>query len=168
MPIIKILPHAEYCPQGAEITASAGTSICEALLENKINIRYMLEDLGDSLVSGATRGGEIMNYTPKQLRILKMIYDYQQEHGFSPTYAELAGSFARRSSSWVTRVRISAAAFLLNVVATIREGSNGCPRPRARPRDTRSRTRRWRTTPTRACVLPVPALAARTRFLGSL
>jgi len=31
-----------------------------------------------------------MNYTPKQLRILKMIYDYQQEHGFSPTYAELA------------------------------------------------------------------------------
>lgn len=40
MPIIKILPHAEYCPQGAEITASAGTSICEALLENKISIEH--------------------------------------------------------------------------------------------------------------------------------
>ena len=40
MPIIKVLPHAEYCPQGAEITASAGTSICEALLENKINIEH--------------------------------------------------------------------------------------------------------------------------------
>ena len=38
MPIIKILPHAEYCPQGAEITVPAGTSICEALLDNKINI----------------------------------------------------------------------------------------------------------------------------------
>ena len=40
MPIIKILPNAEYCPQGAEITAPAGTSICEALLENKINIEH--------------------------------------------------------------------------------------------------------------------------------
>lgn len=31
-----------------------------------------------------------MNYTPKQLQILRMIYDYQQENGYSPTYAELA------------------------------------------------------------------------------
>jgi repressor LexA len=31
-----------------------------------------------------------MNYTPKQLQILQLIYRYQQEHGFSPTYAELA------------------------------------------------------------------------------
>ena len=34
MPIIKILPHAEYCPQGAQITAP------EALLDNKINIEH--------------------------------------------------------------------------------------------------------------------------------
>jgi 2Fe-2S ferredoxin len=34
MPTIKILPHPEYCPQGAQIQASAGTSVCEALLEN--------------------------------------------------------------------------------------------------------------------------------------
>ena len=40
MPIIKILPHPEYCPQGAEIRASAGTSICEALLENHIAIEH--------------------------------------------------------------------------------------------------------------------------------
>lgn len=40
MPIIKILPHAEYCPQGTHITAPAGTSICEALLDNKINIEH--------------------------------------------------------------------------------------------------------------------------------
>lgn len=40
MPIIKILPHAEYCPTGAEITAPAGTSVCEALLENHIRIEH--------------------------------------------------------------------------------------------------------------------------------
>ena len=40
MPTIKILPHAEYCPEGAEISAPAGTSICEALLDNKINIEH--------------------------------------------------------------------------------------------------------------------------------
>jgi len=43
MPIIKILPHPEYCPQGAEITAPAGTSICEALLDNDINIEHACE-----------------------------------------------------------------------------------------------------------------------------
>ncbi|MEP6825087.1 MAG: 2Fe-2S ferredoxin, partial [Ramlibacter sp.] len=37
MAIIKILPHPEYCPAGAELTVPAGTSICEALLDNKIN-----------------------------------------------------------------------------------------------------------------------------------
>jgi 2Fe-2S ferredoxin len=40
MPVIKILPHPEYCPQGAEITAPAGTSICEALLDNHIPIEH--------------------------------------------------------------------------------------------------------------------------------
>jgi 2Fe-2S ferredoxin len=40
MPVIKILPHAEYCPEGAQISAPSGTSICEALLENKINIEH--------------------------------------------------------------------------------------------------------------------------------
>ena len=40
MPVIKILPHPEYAPQGKEIEAPAGTSICEALLENGVNIEH--------------------------------------------------------------------------------------------------------------------------------
>jgi 2Fe-2S ferredoxin len=40
MPTIKILPHPEYCPNGAEVTAPAGTSICEALLDNDIDIEH--------------------------------------------------------------------------------------------------------------------------------
>ncbi|MDP9900118.1 ISC system 2Fe-2S type ferredoxin [Variovorax ginsengisoli] len=43
MPTIKILPHPEYCPQGAEISAPAGTSICEALLEHHVNIEHACE-----------------------------------------------------------------------------------------------------------------------------
>ena len=43
MPIIKILPHAEYCPEGIEVSAPAGTSICEALLDNHINIEHACE-----------------------------------------------------------------------------------------------------------------------------
>ncbi len=40
MATIKILPHPEYCPQGVQIQASAGTSVCEALLENNIPIEH--------------------------------------------------------------------------------------------------------------------------------
>jgi ferredoxin, 2Fe-2S len=40
MPVIKILPHAEFCPQGAELQAAAGSTICEVLLENHINIEH--------------------------------------------------------------------------------------------------------------------------------
>jgi ferredoxin, 2Fe-2S len=40
MPIIKILPHAELCPRGAELQAAVGSSICEVLLENHINIEH--------------------------------------------------------------------------------------------------------------------------------
>jgi ferredoxin, 2Fe-2S len=43
MPIIKILPHPEYCPQGTQIDAPAGTSVCEAMLENGINIEHACE-----------------------------------------------------------------------------------------------------------------------------
>jgi len=43
MPLIKILPHPDYCPQGADITAPAGTSICEALLEHHIKIEHACE-----------------------------------------------------------------------------------------------------------------------------
>jgi ferredoxin, 2Fe-2S len=40
MPIIKILPHPEYAPEGKQVTAPAGTSICEALLDNGVNIEH--------------------------------------------------------------------------------------------------------------------------------
>jgi ferredoxin, 2Fe-2S len=40
MPIIKILPHVEICPQGAELKAKAGDSICEILLDNGIHIEH--------------------------------------------------------------------------------------------------------------------------------
>jgi 2Fe-2S ferredoxin len=40
MPTIKILPHATLCPQGTSIQAKPGTSICEALLENHIEIEH--------------------------------------------------------------------------------------------------------------------------------
>ncbi|RZL56715.1 MAG: ISC system 2Fe-2S type ferredoxin [Variovorax sp.] len=43
MPTIKILPHPEYCPQGAEVQAPAGTSICEALLEHHVEIEHACE-----------------------------------------------------------------------------------------------------------------------------
>ncbi len=43
MPIIRILPHAEYCPQGDEIEAPRGTSVCEALLDHGIAIEHACE-----------------------------------------------------------------------------------------------------------------------------
>ena len=43
MPIIKVLPHPEYCPAGAEIQAPRGTSICEALLDHQVNIEHACE-----------------------------------------------------------------------------------------------------------------------------
>ena len=43
MPIIKVLPHPEYCPQGAQISAPACTSICEALLDHHIEIEHACE-----------------------------------------------------------------------------------------------------------------------------
>ena len=43
MPIIKVLPHPEYCPDGAKVEAASGTSICEALLEQGIEIEHACE-----------------------------------------------------------------------------------------------------------------------------
>ena len=43
MAIIKVLPHPEYCPQGADLDIPAGTSICEALLDNGIEIEHACE-----------------------------------------------------------------------------------------------------------------------------
>ena len=43
MPIIKVLPHTEYCPEGKEIEAAPGESICEALLEHGVAIEHACE-----------------------------------------------------------------------------------------------------------------------------
>ena len=43
MPIIKVLPHPEYAPEGAEIHANTGDSICEALLDHDIPIEHACE-----------------------------------------------------------------------------------------------------------------------------
>jgi 2Fe-2S ferredoxin len=40
MTTIRILPHPEYAPHGAEIDAPVGASICEALLDNGIAIEH--------------------------------------------------------------------------------------------------------------------------------
>ena len=43
MPTIKVLPHPDYAPQGAEFQAGVGDSICEALLEHGIQIEHACE-----------------------------------------------------------------------------------------------------------------------------
>jgi len=43
MPRITVLPHPEYCPEGAQVDAPTGTSICEALLEHDIPIEHACE-----------------------------------------------------------------------------------------------------------------------------
>lgn len=40
MPHIKILPHPEYCPQGADIEVPTGTTICQGLLDHHIPIEH--------------------------------------------------------------------------------------------------------------------------------
>jgi 2Fe-2S type ferredoxin (ISC system) len=40
MPVIRILPHPEYAPEGREFSAGAGTSLCEAMLEHGIEIEH--------------------------------------------------------------------------------------------------------------------------------
>ena len=40
---IKVLPHADICPQGAEFEAEAGVSICDNLLRHDIDIEHACE-----------------------------------------------------------------------------------------------------------------------------
>ena len=43
MPAIKVLPHSELAPEGAELRADAGVSICDALLGGGIEIEHACE-----------------------------------------------------------------------------------------------------------------------------
>ena len=40
---IIVLPHVELCPDGAVLEAEPGTSICDALLDNGIDIEHACE-----------------------------------------------------------------------------------------------------------------------------
>ena len=43
MPQLVILPHEEICPDGAVIEVKSGISICDALLQNDIDIEHACE-----------------------------------------------------------------------------------------------------------------------------
>jgi ferredoxin, 2Fe-2S len=43
MTIITILPHERLCPQGAQLDVAPGTSLCDALLQNQIEIEHACE-----------------------------------------------------------------------------------------------------------------------------
>lgn len=43
MPRVTVLPHAELCPQGMVIEAKPGTSLCDTLLGNGIDIEHACE-----------------------------------------------------------------------------------------------------------------------------
>ena len=45
MPVIKILPHPEYAPEGKTIEAPSGTMICEALLDNHVEIEHACDQV---------------------------------------------------------------------------------------------------------------------------
>jgi ferredoxin, 2Fe-2S len=43
MPKITVLPHATLCPEGTEIDAKPGVSICDTLLDNHVDIEHACE-----------------------------------------------------------------------------------------------------------------------------
>jgi 2Fe-2S type ferredoxin (ISC system) len=43
MPQIVVLPHVELCPDGMVIDVAAGKSVCDALLENGVEIEHACE-----------------------------------------------------------------------------------------------------------------------------
>ena len=46
MTTITVLPHPEYAPAGAEITVAPGTTICDALLDNGVDIEHACGKVG--------------------------------------------------------------------------------------------------------------------------
>lgn len=43
MPRIRVLPHPEICPEGAEVDARVGESICRTLLDHGVEIEHACE-----------------------------------------------------------------------------------------------------------------------------
>lgn len=46
MPKMTVLPHPEYCPAGASIEVAQKTTICDALLDNHIDIEHACGKVG--------------------------------------------------------------------------------------------------------------------------
>lgn len=46
MPKVTVLPHPELAPTGAELHISTGASICDALLDNEIDIEHACGKVG--------------------------------------------------------------------------------------------------------------------------
>lgn len=46
MPKIHVQPHPDYAPDGAELNVAPGTSICDALLDNRIDIEHACGKVG--------------------------------------------------------------------------------------------------------------------------
>jgi ferredoxin, 2Fe-2S len=43
MPKIRVLPHAELCPEGTEFNLPAGANLCRSLLDNGVDIEHACE-----------------------------------------------------------------------------------------------------------------------------
>ena len=43
MPRVTVLPHAEICPEGAQLEVEPGISLCDAMLKNHIEIEHACE-----------------------------------------------------------------------------------------------------------------------------
>jgi len=43
MPHVKVLPHPQICPEGAEFDVKAGENLCRALLDHGIEIEHACE-----------------------------------------------------------------------------------------------------------------------------
>ncbi len=43
MPRVTVLPHAEICPEGAQLEVEPGISLCDAMLRNHIEIEHACE-----------------------------------------------------------------------------------------------------------------------------
>ena len=46
MPKLTVLPHPDYAPEGATIEAETGTSICDTLLDNGVEIEHACGKVG--------------------------------------------------------------------------------------------------------------------------
>ncbi|MDB5906376.1 MAG: Ferredoxin, 2Fe-2S type, system [Massilia sp.] len=46
MPMITVMPHPEYAPDGVTVEAPPGTAICDALLDNGIEIEHACGKVG--------------------------------------------------------------------------------------------------------------------------